>query len=678
MNRPSVFFLLLLISLSSFLHARSSCDLSSSDAQLFLKAFNAVIGFNASEYLKRTDCSRPINEIRLSSFNLSGAISWTFLSNLTHLQWLDLSKNALEGSIPRPFWSSQSLVDVDLSSNSLGGTVGSESTSNIQSLNLSNNRFTNSVRLTGFTNLEVLDISKNDLKSFPSGLENLDRLHHLDLSSCNISGDLKPISKVVHSLKYLDVSDNLLSGSLPPLTGLDYLNVSFNNFTGNNVFGYDKKLFGSSKSHNSSPKKHGTAKARTHGYHKRRRKHVVALACGVLAAFVLLLAVAVLGVVVMCVRRRRRRKNSMNWTVTRKLAAAPSWRTAAERSGPFTFETDSGETWVADVKDARSAAVVMFEKPLMSLTFSDLMTATSEFGRESQLAEGTSAVEERRQRRHRGGEHRRSRGPVYRGVLPGDIHVAIKVVDAAAEAEEEEMAALEELAKLRHLNLLPLLGYCIAGKKKLLLYEYMEKGDLHRWLHEPLELEPHVDDWSLDTWENQNASTLDPPTHTARPERMGWSTRHGIALGTARGLAFLHHGGSRPVIHGHLVPSNVLLTEDFEARIADFGSEGSGTVESDVYEFGVILMELLTGRDGSEEMVGWVRGLVKEGKGLRALEQRLRGGDEWVNEMVEALRVGYLCTAESPDKRPTMKQVVGLLKDVRPHTASEVVVPPPS
>ncbi|KAK1277520.1 hypothetical protein QJS04_geneDACA014808 [Acorus gramineus] len=66
-------------------------------------AFNSVTGFNASLYLKRTVCSNLINEIRLSSFNLSGAISWTFLSNLTHLQRLDLSKNSLERSIPSPF-----------------------------------------------------------------------------------------------------------------------------------------------------------------------------------------------------------------------------------------------------------------------------------------------------------------------------------------------------------------------------------------------------------------------------------------------------------------------------------------------------------------------------------------------------------------------------------------------
>ncbi|KAK1270270.1 Ethylene-responsive transcription factor RAP2-7 [Acorus gramineus] len=104
------------------------------------EAFNSVTGFNASLYLVRTVCNSSINEIRFSSFNLSDAISWTFFSNLTHLQRLDLSKNSLEGSIPSPFWSSQSLVDVDLSSNSLGRTIGFESASNIRSLNLSNNR----------------------------------------------------------------------------------------------------------------------------------------------------------------------------------------------------------------------------------------------------------------------------------------------------------------------------------------------------------------------------------------------------------------------------------------------------------------------------------------------------------------------------------------------------------
>lgn len=155
-----------------------------------------------------------------------------------------------------------------------------------------------------------------------------------------------------------------------------------------------------------------------------------------------------------------------------------------------------------------------------------------------------------------------------------------------------------------------------------------------------------------------------------------WPTRHRIALGVARGLAFLHQGwaGGSAVVHGHLVPTNVLLGDDLEPRISDFGHPSTGehhpsTPESDVHAFGVLVFELVTGQARWDEAsVSWARGIIRDVKALDIVDPRVRdeaAGVEAEKEMTEVLRVGYLCTAHSPDKRPTMQQVVGVLKDIR-------------
>jgi serine/threonine protein kinase len=234
----------------------------------------------------------------------------------------------------------------------------------------------------------------------------------------------------------------------------------------------------------------------------------------------------------------------------------------------------------------------------------------------------------------------------------------------------------------------------------------MENGNLQNLLYDlPLGVQS-TDDWSTDTWE-EAADSNGIQNVGSEGLLTTWRFRHKIALGTARALAFLHHGCSPPMIHRAVKASSVYLDYDLEPRLSDFGLAkifGSGldeeiargspgyvppefsqpefddspTPKSDVYCFGVVLFELLTGKkpvgddytDDKEAttLVSWVRGLVRKNQTSRAIDPKIRdtGSDE---QMEEALKIGYLCTADLPFKRPTMQQIVGLLKDIEPTTS---------
>lgn len=199
-----------------------------------------------------------------------------------------------------------------------------------------------------------------------------------------------------------------------------------------------------------------------------------------------------------------------------------SYREEHNFSGPLYFQTGL-TTWVADVKQVTSIPLVIFEKPLLNMTFADLLSAISNFDR------GTLSVE---------GKF----GPVYRSFLPGNIHVAVKgLVVGSTLTDEEAARKLEFLGKIKHPNLVPLTGYCLAGDQRIAIYDYMENGNLQNLLYDlPLGVQS-TDDCNTDT---QKEATDSNGIQNVGFEGLltTWRFRHKIALGTARALAFLHHG----------------------------------------------------------------------------------------------------------------------------------------
>ncbi|KAJ0701639.1 putative protein kinase RLK-Pelle-LRR-VII-2 family [Helianthus annuus] len=596
------------------------------------------------------------------------------------LEIIDLSSNHFEGHVSQvnfnTFFNWSNLIYLDLSDNKISGMFFGNLTKahNLKHLNLAKNRFSKQsfIHIDELHSLEYLNLSKTNIIGQIGGqtgsqISKLTHLKTLDLSNNHLAGKIPSLT--FKTLQNLDLSNNNLTGEIPltllqKLPYMERFNFSYNNLT---LCDSDITLetlrsafIGST---NSCP-----IAANPTLFKKKVHKHrglKLGLGLGIsLICFLICLLLFAFGY----------GTRTIMWDVKE------SWREENIISGPFSFKTDS-TTWVADVKVASLVPVVIFEKPLLNFTFSDLLSATSKFSQDTLLAEGRF-------------------GPVYHGFLGGAVHVAIKVlVHGSTMTDQEAANELEYLGRIKHPNLVPLMGYCLAGEQRIMIYDYMENGNLHNLLYD-LPLGVHVsEDWSTDTWEDQE--TNENGIRNVGPEAslMTWRFRHKIGLGTARALAFLHHGCSPPIVHRDVKASSVYLDYNLEPRLSDFGlskifgngvsddlTNGSAgdvmpggvvTPKSDVYGFGVVLLELITGKKpvGDEypndenqkvqDLVSWVRGLVRLNRGSKAIDPKIRAtGDE--GEMVEGLKIGYLCTADDPLKRPSMQQMVGLLKDIEP------------
>ncbi|RLM61515.1 hypothetical protein C2845_PM14G10430 [Panicum miliaceum] len=347
---------------------------------------------------------------------------------------------------------------------------------------------------------------------------------------------------------------------------------------------------------------------------------------------------------------------------------APSPSASRRRGRSLRLSCSSGRNQQAGGDPAAAAASIIADRRSSSsraraFTYGELAAATDNFRAECLLGEGGF-------------------GRVYRGWLESGQVVAVKQLDReGAQGNREFVVEVLMLSLLHHPNLVNLVGYCADGEQRLLVYEYMALGSLADHLLLPA------------------GGEQDEPQRA-----LSWETRMRVALGAARGLEYLHETANPPVIYRDLKSSNVLLDDALCPKLSDFGlaklgpvgdrsprvmgtygycapeyvRAGNLTVKTDVYSFGVLLLELVTGRravDSSRPpaeqlLVAWARPMLRDGKRYRELADPLLRGDFPERDLKQAVAVAAMCLQDEASARPLMSDTAITLEYLAEAAAS--------
>nr|ACT22809.1 somatic embryogenesis receptor kinase-1 [Saccharum hybrid cultivar CP88-1762]ACV73534.1 somatic embryogenesis receptor kinase-1 [Saccharum hybrid cultivar CP88-1762] len=507
-----------------------------------------------------------------------------------------------------------SVIRLDLGNAQLSGPLVPQlgQLKNMQYLELYSNNISGPIppELGNLTNLVSLDLYLNNFTGgIPDTLGQLSKLRFLRLNNNSLSGQIPETLTNINTLQVLDLSNNNLSGGVPSSGSFSlFTPISFANNPNLCGPGTTKPCPGAPP-FSPPPPYNPPSPASSKGV-----SSTGAIAGGVAAGTAFLIAVPAIGYAL--------------------------WR----RRKP--------EEQFFDVPAEEDPEVHLGQLKRFSLR--ELQVATDNFNNRNVLGRGGF-------------------GKVYKGRLSDGSLVAVKRLkeERTPGGELQFQTEVELISMAVHRNLLRLRGFCMTPTERLLVYPYMANGSVASRLRE--------------------RTPNDPP--------LEWETRARIALGSARGLSYSHDHCDPKIIHRDVKAANILLDEDFEAVVGDFGlaklmdykdthvttavrgtighiapeylSTGKSSEKTDVFGYGIMLLELITGQrafdlarlanDDDVMLLDWVKALLKEKKLEQLVDPDLQG--RYADQEVESLiQVALLCTQGSPMERPKMSEVVRMLE----------------
>ncbi|GLT57675.1 hypothetical protein SLA2020_306300 [Shorea laevis] len=478
----------------------------------------------------------------------------------------------------------------------------------------------------------------------------LKSLQRLVLADNNLTGSIPEELTTLVDLKVLDVSNNQLYGKIPAFKSNVIVNTN-----GNPDIGKEKSDSTSKGSSPGGPA--GSPGSATNGG-KKSSALVGMVLISVLGGLGLIVLIGLLG---FCLYRKKQkpfsRVQSPNAMVIQpRHSGSDNESVKITVAGPSVSVGALSDTHT--VPSSEAGDIQMVEAGNMVISIQVLRNVTNNFSEKNILGQGGFGV-------------------VYKGELHDGTKIAVKRMESGLISDKglaEFKSEIAVLTKVRHRHLVALLGYCLDGNEKLLVYEYMPQGTLSR----------HLFDWA-----EEGLKPLD------------WTKRLTIALDVARGVEYLHGLAHQSFIHRDLKPSNILLGDDMRAKVADFGlvrlaPEGKGSIETriagtfgylapeyavtgrvttkvDVFSFGVILMELITGRKALDEsqpeesmhLVTWFRRMyINKDLFRKAIDPAIDLNEETLASISTVAELAGHSCAREPYQRPDMGHVVNVISSL--------------
>ncbi|CAA7035091.1 unnamed protein product [Microthlaspi erraticum] len=591
------------------------------------------------------------------------------LGNMSHLSYLQLNDNQLVGTIPPELGKLEELFELNLANNRLVGPIPSNisSCAALNQFNVHGNLLSGSIPL-AFRNLRsltYLNLSSNNFKGkIPAELGHIINLDKLDLSGNNFSGSIPiTLSDLEHLLK-LNLSRNHLNGQLPAefgnLRSIQMIDISFNLLSGviptelGQLQNLNSLILSNNKLHGEIPDQLTNCFTLVNLNVSYNNLSGIVPPMKNFSRFA---PASFIGNPYLC----------GNWIGSICAPSSPKYRAFSKAAvicivlGFITLlcillialykSKQQKKLLTGSSKQAEgSTKLVILHMDMAIHTFDDIMSVTENFSEKYIVGYGASST-------------------VYKCTLKTSRPIAIKRLYKQYPHNLREFETeLETIGSIRHRNIVSLHGYALSPVGNLLFYDYMENGSLWDLLHGSL-----------------------------KKVKLDWETRLKIAVGAAQGLAYLHHDCTPRIVHRDIKSSNILLDENFEARLSDFGIAKSipaskthastyvlGTIgyidpeyartsrlneKSDIYSFGIVLLELLTGKkavDNEANLHQLILSKADDNTVMEAVDPEVTVTCMDLGHIRKTFQLALLCTKRNPLERPTMLEVSRVLLSLLP------------